>query len=78
MKPSGAVSRPAGSSVGRELLIFVSLIVVIGVVMVSVLDIGPKVSGVHTRPRRWIFKDEKSLQHAFLLAGGGSKAVGPT
>jgi hypothetical protein len=38
------------------------------------LPLGP-ISRVRTRPRRWIFKDDKNLQHNFLRMG--CKARGP-
>jgi hypothetical protein len=44
-------------------------------VLVSVLATRPKVTRVQTWPRRWIFKGDTNLQHAFLLMG--SKAAGP-
>jgi hypothetical protein len=43
--------------------------------MVSVLDIKPQGSRVQTWPRRWLFRGDKSPQHAFLRKG--SKAGGP-
>jgi hypothetical protein len=50
-------------------------VVVLGGVIASVLATGPKVRGFKPGRRRWIFKDDKKLQHAFLRRG--SKAVDP-
>jgi hypothetical protein len=41
----------------------------LGGVVVSVLATGPKGFGFKTRPRRWIFKDDKNPQHTFLSYG---------
>jgi hypothetical protein len=38
----------------------------LGGVVVSVLATGPKTLQVRTRTRRWIIKDDKNPQHAFL------------
>jgi hypothetical protein len=38
-------------------------------VAVSVLATGPKSCGFKTRPKRWIFKDDKNPQHTFLSDG---------
>jgi hypothetical protein len=37
--------------------------------VVNVLAPGPKGCGFITRPRRWIFKDDKNPQHTFLSDG---------
>jgi hypothetical protein len=44
-------------------------------VMISVLAIGHKVCRFKPGQRRWIFKGNKRLQHAFLRRG--NKDVGP-
>jgi hypothetical protein len=49
-------------------------IVALGGLVVSVLAIGPKVRGFKLDHGRWIFKDDKNLQHAFLR--WGSEFVG--
>jgi hypothetical protein len=41
----------------------------LGGVVVSVVATGPKGFGFKTRPRRWIFKDDKNPQHTFLSDG---------
>jgi hypothetical protein len=38
-------------------------------VVVIVLANGPKGCGFKTRPKRWIFKDDKIPQHTFLSDG---------
>jgi hypothetical protein len=49
--------------------------VALGGLMVSVLAVGPKFRGFKPGRERWVFKDDKNPQHAFLRRG--SKAVGP-
>jgi hypothetical protein len=55
--------------------LLICLPVALGVLMVSVFAIGPKVRGLKHDRGQWIFNGDKIPQHDFLRRG--RKAVGP-
>jgi hypothetical protein len=54
---------------------FIEQLVLVGGLVIIVLPIGSKVRGLKRGRGRWIFKDDKNLQHDFLQRG--SKAGRP-
>jgi hypothetical protein len=59
----------------RKFLLLSDRIVILGGIVFSVFAIRPKVRGLKPGIRRWIFKGDKNLQHAFLSRV--TKSAGP-